>query len=90
MTICGSNCIWGWRRTLVAVKPGTLMNDFSIADINVETVGDPNAACQKLTKSATESNRIAADAESCVSLAVVVDRLLRSTILKHVRKSRFP
>ena len=53
----------GCRRTLVAVKPGTFMNELSIAEINVETAGEPNAACQKFTKSTTESNRIAADAE---------------------------
>ena len=53
----------GCRRTLVAVKPGTLMNELSIADKNVDTAGEPNAACQKFTKSTTESNLIAADAE---------------------------
>ncbi len=53
----------GWRSTLAAVNPVTLMSEFSIADINFETVGEPNAACQKFTKSSTESNQIAADAE---------------------------
>ena len=48
---------------MAAVNPGTLMNEFSIAYINVETAGEPNAACQKITKSVTESNRIAADAD---------------------------
>ena len=53
----------GWRRTLAAVNLGTLMNEFLIAYINVETAGEPNAACQNFTKFATESNRIAADAD---------------------------
>ncbi len=65
----------GCCRTLVAVKSGTLMNELSIADKNVDTAGEPNAACQKFTKSTTESNL------SAVPLAVAVDKLLRSTIL---------
>ena len=48
---------------MAAVNQGTLMNEFSLAYINVDTAGGPNAACQKITKSATESNRIAADAD---------------------------
>ena len=48
---------------MAAVNPGTLMNALSIADVNVDTAGEPNAACQKFTKSTAESNRIAADAD---------------------------
>ena len=75
---------------MVAVNPGTLMNALSIADIKVETAGEPNTACQKFTKSAAESNHIAADADWFVPPAVAVDRVLKSTIHSPVRKSRLP
>ncbi len=75
---------------MTAVNPGTLINELSIAAVNVDTAGEPNAACQKFTKSATESNYIAADADWFVPPAVAVDRVLKSTIHNPVRTSRLP
>ena len=66
------------------------MNELSIAEVNVDTVGEPNAACQKFTESATEYNRIAADADWFVLPLVAVDRVLKSTIHNLVRTSRLP
>ena len=64
------------------------MNSLSIADVNVETAGDPKVACQKLTKSAAESKRMAADAVSPPMF--VMDKVLKSTIHNPVRTSRLP
>ena len=69
---------------------GTLMNELSIADVNVDTAGESNGACQKFTKFTTESNRIAADADWFVPPVVAVDRVLKSTIHNPVRTSWSP
>ena len=49
----------GFRRSFLAVSPGILMKFLSTAEIKVDSAGEPNAACQKLQKSALESKRIA-------------------------------
>ena len=65
------------------------MNPLSIAATKVDAAGDPYAACQKLTKSDTESKRIAADAALTVS-SDAMDKLSKSTIQRPDRKSRQP
>ena len=80
----------GWRLTFAEVKPGTLMKPLSMAERKVEMAGEPNVACQKFTKSATESNRTAAEAEVELLIEDAVDSDLRSTIHSPVLTSRFP
>ena len=65
------------------------MKPLSMAAINVDTAGDPKVACQKFTKSAADSNQIAAHADLsdiawALPSAAAVDSDLRSTIHKPV------
>ena len=61
-----------------------------MAAMNVDTAGDPKVACQKFSKSATESKWTVAHAELsdtawALLSAAAVDSDLRSTINKPVR-----